>query len=66
MQTITYLNESKYLDITTEKQQFINFFKTIIENSNLQLEEYKSIYKVPSILSDTKQIFNKYLLSPIT
>ena len=55
-----YLNKSKYLDITTEKQQFINFFKTIIENSNLQLEEYKSIYKKYDAIQMTIHILGIY------
>lgn len=55
-----YLDETKYLDITTEKQQFINFFKTIIENSNLELEEYKSIYKKYDAIQMTIHILGIY------
>lgn len=56
----TYLDESKYLDITTEKQQFISFFKTIIEDSNAILKEYKSIYKKYDAIQMTIHILGIY------
>ena len=55
-----YLDESKYLDITDNKQQFINFFKTIIENSNLEQEEYKSTYKKYDAIQMTIHILGIY------
>lgn len=55
-----YLDETKYLDITTEKQQFINFFKTLINEKSLELKEYKSIYQKYDAIQMTIHILGIY------
>lgn len=55
-----YLDKNKYLSITADKQQFIKFFKMIIENSNLEQEEYKSIYEKYDAIQMTIHILGIY------
>lgn len=55
-----YLDKSKYLDITTNKQQFIDFFKTLIKDNTLELKEYKSIYEKYDAIQMTIHILGIY------
>lgn len=55
-----YLNESSYLEITKDKEKFINFFKMIINQNNLTQAGYKSIYEKYDAIQMTIHILGIY------
>jgi len=55
-----YLNPDNYLPITKDSYFFIDFFKTIIDKSNLTKNGYKSIYKKYDAIQMTIHILGIY------
>lgn len=56
----SYLNPDNYLPITKDRDFFIDFFKTIIDKSNLTKNGYKSIYKKYDAIQMTIHILGIY------
>lgn len=55
-----YLNKSSYLEITKDKENFIDFFKTLINKNNLTQAGYKSIYEKYDAIQMTIHILGIY------
>jgi len=55
-----YLNESNYLNITEDKDKFIEFLNLLIKDKEKEQEEYKSIYSKYDAIQMTIHILGIY------